>query len=131
MFTKHSFSIFFSTLLTSLVFGALFGFIGYIFADNLGFPVTLGTEEISMDASMAFYGTVGIVVGALVGSLIASKALKYTSKFIYALVITLFLLGVGLFLRDYMGLYTFIVYAAICSIALTAVTSYSGLEAKS
>ncbi|MFA6105810.1 MAG: hypothetical protein WC725_04455 [Patescibacteria group bacterium] len=121
---KKIITIFFAGLVGALIFGLLFGLVGLLFANNLGFKVAIGSEELTMGASAIFYCLLSTPFGAMFGVWIASKMAGYKSNYLYYFLTTLFLVVIGLFFRDYFNLFAFVAYAAVCSITLTAVINY-------
>lgn len=122
---KDILTIFLVGFLGASIFGVVFGIIGLFLADYLGFPMTLGTEELMMGASLIFYSTIAIPFGAFLGTHLVTKKLKYKSKYVYTCSTLLLLVLVGLVFKDYFSFYMFLIYITICSISFTVIISLS------
>jgi len=117
--------IFFAGLLGAISFGIVFGLIGLLFADYLGFPLAVGSEEFMMGASMIFYSTLAIPVGAYIGCLKTAKYLSYTAKNLYSYLTGFILIAVGIFFRDYASVYSLFAFAAVSSLLFAIMMSFS------
>jgi hypothetical protein len=122
---KQTLFIFSFSLISALIFGIVFTFVGYLFANILGFPVSFGTEQIAMEASGAFYGSLATSIGVLVGIRFVTKKMGQALPGLHVVVTTLCLAVGQLFLREYLSLYTLILFAVVSSLILTMVYSYS------
>jgi len=122
--------IFFAGLLGAISFGIVFGLIGLLFADYLGFPLTLGAEEFMMGASMIFYSTLAIPVGAYIGCLKTAKYLSYTTKDLYSYFTGFVLIAIGLFLKDYVSVYSLLAFGAVSALVFAMVMGVSARKSQ-
>lgn len=122
---KHALTSALCGFLSSLISGALFGFIGVVFAERLGFPATLGTEQIGMEASLAFFAILGVPIGAFVGTQLVFRGRRRPINRVFVLLTVFFLIATGLLLRDRLGLYTLVLFAACSSLTLSVVQESS------
>ena len=128
--TMDFLAIFFAGLLGAIIFGIVFGLIGLLFADYLGFPLSLGSEEFMMGASMIFYSTLAIPVGAYLGSLKTAKALSYTTKSLYCYLTGFILIAIGLFLKDYVSVYSLLAFGAVSALVFAMVMGVSARKSQ-
>ncbi len=128
--TMDFLAIFFAGLLGAIIFGIVFGLIGLLFADYLGFPLSLGSEEFMMGASMIFYSTLAIPVGAYLGSLKTAKALSYTTKSLYCYLTGFILIAIGLFLKDYVSVYSLLAFGAVSALVFAMVMGVSASKSQ-
>jgi len=114
-------AIFLAGFLGAIIFGIVFGLIGLLFADYLGFPLAVGTEEFMISASMIFYGTLAIPVGAYLGSYKAANAFSYTTKNLYSYLTGGILIVIGLLLKDYVSVSSLLAFCAISALLFAGV----------
>jgi hypothetical protein len=84
-----------------------------------------GAEEFACSMSAAFYVMLSLPIGIFLALWVISKLKKYSFNVVYSLVSALVLSVAGLFLRDLMSLYTFLVIVIVYSTALTFMANVS------
>jgi hypothetical protein len=116
---------FFSGVIGGIITGVVFGVLGCVFAPQLGFNNMFGAEEFACSMSAAFYVMLSLPIGIFLALWVISKLKKYSFNVVYSLVSALVLSVAGLFLRDLMSLYTFLVIVIVYSTALTFMANVS------
>lgn len=121
---KNILIYFFAGFLGALLFGAIFGLLGLLFPQYLGFPMIRGSEEFAMEAGFRFYCLLSIPFGSMLGVLATSRSLNYKNKKIHSFIAAFVLALIGLILRNYFDLFVFILDAIVSSIIITTVIIY-------